>query len=147
LRLRRIHRFLVLKGETKKGVLWAAFLMGAIRLGFLALSFQRVQEILDFISQRPPGWLVPDADSDEISWAVQAAGSALPGATCLVQALAANVLLAWRNQKTALHIGVARPGQDALRAHAWLESQGKIVIGDDGVEEFKPLPCFDGARK
>jgi hypothetical protein len=135
-----------LEWETKKAVLWAILLMVAIRVCLLALPFQKVNKILSIISKRPPGRLAPDIESDEISWTVQAAGF-LPGATCLTRALAAKVLLAWRKQKTILRIGVAKEGQDALKAHAWLESKGKIVIGEKGIEEYKQLPCFDKVMK
>jgi len=50
----------------------------------------------------------------------------MPGVKCLARALATQVLL--RHSPAHLCIGVARrKGQ--LQAHAWVESQGRIVSG------------------
>jgi len=144
--LRRIHKFLALKWELKKAILWALLVSGAIRLCLLLLPFQKVLNISRFISQRPFADLAHNLEPGEICWAVEAAGSCLPATTCLAQALAGKVLLAWKRQDATLCIGVAKDGE-VLKAHAWLKSEGKIVIGDTGLEEYSKLPCFDEAMK
>src|SRR5438309_451978 len=67
---------------------------------------------------------------DRVVWAVVVASRYVPMSTCLTQALAAQVLLARRGYSAHLHIGVAKEGAEAkLKAHAWVESDGKVLIG------------------
>jgi hypothetical protein len=51
-----------------------------------------------------------------------------PERPCLVQALAARWLLARRGIASDLHIGVLK-NDDALEAHAWLERDGRVLVG------------------
>ena len=76
---------------------------------------------------------------DELAWAVEAASRYVPRATCLVQALALQALCARRGQATALRIGVAHGERRELEAHAWLEGEGRILIGSRGSTGFAPL--------
>jgi transglutaminase superfamily protein len=75
----------------------------------------------------------------DVVWAVRRVSRAVPGATCLTQALAAQVLLSRRGYASRLRIGVAHAPGDGLRAHAWLESDGLIVLGGAPVEAYTPL--------
>lgn len=72
-----------------------------------------------------------------ISWAVTTAARYIPRATCLTQALAAQWLLAWFGHPTLLRIGVARVNGTSLRAHAWLESEGRVVVGGESLEQVE----------
>ncbi|MFI5178474.1 MAG: lasso peptide biosynthesis B2 protein [Vicinamibacterales bacterium] len=71
--------------------------------------------------------------ADRIAGAVRTATRVLPiGRTCLTEALTAQCLLRRSGHDATLRIGVARgdPGGAPLRAHAWLVSAGRIVVGD-----------------
>jgi hypothetical protein len=72
----------------------------------------------------------------------------VPAATCLTQALTAQILLARTGHPSTLRIGVLRAATGRINAHAWLEIEGKIVIGGDapGMAEFKPLPLKSHAE-
>jgi hypothetical protein len=49
----------------------------------------------------------------------------------LTQALAGQVLLAQYGYPAVVHLGVTKEeGQGTFQAHAWMESDGKIVIGE-----------------
>ena len=77
---------------------------------------------------------------DRIVWAVVVASRYVPKSTCLTQALTAQVLLAQRGFPAQLHIGVAKQGEDKpLEAHAWVESEGRIVIGGSGLGHYTRL--------
>lgn len=91
---------------------------------------------------RPRPAPTPGADSRErIVWAVLASARRVPDATCLTQALVAETLLRRAGHDAALHLGVARPAQGpGLEAHAWVESGGRIVVGDGDLERFTRLP-------
>jgi hypothetical protein len=68
---------------------------------------------------------------------VERAARAIPAATCLTQALAAQVLLARSGHPAALRLGTRRTGA-SLAAHAWLEDDQGIIFGDRGT--FTALP-------
>ena len=52
----------------------------------------------------------------------------VPSASCLTQALAAKTVLKRYGQPSTLRIGVA-PSDSAIEAHAWVEIDGRIVLG------------------
>ena len=68
----------------------------------------------------------------------------MPGAkTRLNQALVTQMLLARRGYPALLHIGVAKGKEGQFQAHAWVESEGKVVIGGSGLECFTPLAVLE----
>jgi hypothetical protein len=78
---------------------------------------------------------------DHVVWAVRTAGAHLfPARPCLPQALATRFLLSRLGVATDLRIGVQKPETDALRAHAWVEHEGKVLIGGpDAPSEYHTL--------
>lgn len=75
-----------------------------------------------------------------IPWAVEAVSKAVPRATCLTQAMAAKLLLRWFGEDAQLCLGVAHTSDGALRAHAWLERDGRPVLGGAGIKSMVRLP-------
>jgi hypothetical protein len=69
---------------------------------------------------------------------VETTARLIPGATCLTQALAAEVLLRRAGEDPGIRFGVA-VGEGDFEAHAWLELHGRILVGERGVERFTPL--------
>jgi len=85
-------------------------------------------------------WIVRPARADRIVWAVETAGGAIPGMkNCLVQAVAAEAMLARAGHPCELRIGAAKNGPHELIAHAWLESEGRVLIGDFELDRYAPL--------
>lgn len=73
-------------------------------------------------------------------WAVNACTQHRPlQGTCLVRALAANLVLAMYGHETVLHIGVQLPTPGALQAHAWLTSHDEIIIGEVQSDPYTPI--------
>jgi hypothetical protein len=86
--------------------------------------------------------------SDRIVWAVSAASGRIPAlGNCLSVALAAKLLLTISGYSSSLRIGVAKRDSGLLEAHAWLEDNGKILIGSVEHDRYVPLPVFDRARE
>lgn len=86
------------------------------------------------------GWFVTPASADRVVWAVEAVGRAIPGMkNCLVQAVAAEAMLIRAGHPCELRIGVAKNGPDELIAHAWLESEGRVLIGEFELDRYTPL--------
>jgi hypothetical protein len=78
-----------------------------------------------------------DATTERLRWAVVAASRYVPRATCLVQALALHGLLARRGRESHVRLGV-RTGE-RFAAHAWLEVDGTVVLGDALREGYAAL--------
>lgn len=117
-------------------------LVVGVRLG---LSFLRFATLSRLLARRmaPVVGREREIPVERIAWSVRVASRFVPKATCLTQALTAQTLMARRGYPGELRIGVARDGKGVFNAHAWVEYEGRIVIGELGYEEFTPLPQFD----
>ena len=124
-------------------LLWQAWrLLATVRVGLWLLPFARLRKALERRSatsgESPP--TSPRVSSETIAWAVNVASDYVPGTdTCLPQALTAQCLLARHGHPAELCFGVARDEQDSFKAHAWVESDGKVVIGARELERFTPM--------
>ena len=83
-----------------------------------------------------------DISTDTIVRDVARAARIVPGATCLVQALAAEWLLTRAGVASTVRFGVAR-GEGGFEAHAWLETRGCVVLGGETAGRFAPLLARD----
>jgi len=128
---RRVHRFSRLDRSERRLTLRAMVLMGAIRLGLIVLPLEALRRLLSRPALRPsrPSGL---SRSDDFARAVTRASTVVPGATCLVRALALEALLERRGYPAKLRIGFARTEGGSLSGHAWVESAGTAfgVAGD-----------------
>lgn len=74
-----------------------------------------------------------------IAWLVEKAGQYCPaGTSCLKEALVLSRLLARRGVPTQLRIGVGRQAE-AFAAHAWLEQDGRVILGDRQIDAYARL--------
>ena len=92
------------------------------------------------------------ADLAEVAWSVRNAARLVPGATCLTQASAGQLLLARRGLATTIRLSVpaqaAAPGR--LAPHAWLMAGDIIVLGGTAEDYTRHRTLHDftlpGAR-
>ncbi len=72
-----------------------------------------------------------DADLAEVAWSVSAASRLVPGASCLTQASAGQLLLARRGCQSIVRLSLPHGAdQEAgFRPHAWLIASGRILLG------------------
>ena len=144
-RMNRLRRYLSLTAGDRRLLARAAFLVGAIRIGLWLIPFQSMRRMLAWITHSPGGQRpIARISSDRIAWAVRAAGRHVPKATCLVQALAAQVLLRREGYPASFCIGVARSEEEKVQAHAWVESEGKVVVGGSELERYTRLLALRG---
>jgi hypothetical protein len=81
-----------------------------------------------------------------IGWATAAvARRVAPPRSCLAQALTAQVMLGARGRAATIRFGAKREGAGPLDAHAWLECDGAVLVGDETRGEFVELRGRDGA--
>jgi hypothetical protein len=134
-----LRRWKQLSGSERRAIGEAWLLLGFTKAALMALPFGTLQKLLDRYAARATH---QQAGAEQIVWAVPAAARRLPGgATCLPQALACNAMLQRRGFASQLHIGVAaRQGIGDIRAHAWVEIENRVIIGDlDDLATFVPL--------
>lgn len=77
-------------------------------------------------------------DAQRIADAVRRAAAGVPRASCLVQAVSTQALLALAGSPGRIVLGVARTRR-GLAAHAWVEHGGKIVIGEGAPPDYTVL--------
>jgi transglutaminase superfamily protein len=141
LRLDRRDRALAMAAARTLAVTW----IGLRITGFNAVN-RRASRVAAH-GRRAYAWCGPPPLSsvspptiDRISWAVRAASRFIPGASnCLVRALATQSLLGRFGYRSTLQIGVRKAADGGLAAHAWLESEGAVVIGEFELDNYVPL--------
>jgi hypothetical protein len=147
--MRRWHKFFRLSCADRCLLINSGLLLGGIRVGLWLLPFRLVQRLLQRRARvLPASRRTYHASIDRIAWAVTVASQYIPLGTCLIQALAAKALLERRGHTASLYIGVARGEAGQLEAHAWVETQGRIVVGDTDVRaRLTPFPPLDGDKR
>jgi hypothetical protein len=116
-----------------------------IRLGLWLLPFRTMRYLVARTARRPSGSQGRERESArQLAWAIERVSRYVPAATCLTQALAALVLFSRAGIEARLHIGVAKDERGRLLAHAWVESEGRTVIGGWELERYRTLAVFEG---
>lgn len=139
---------LLLRLRQRPAVAWLALtvalpLVATIRIALWALPFGRVWSAVERVAR---GRRVVSAGSvapEQIIWAVSVASLFVPHASCLTQALAASLMLRRVGLTPHVQFGVAR-GKAGHEAHAWVELDGRIVIGGPRafVARYTVLPSL-----
>jgi hypothetical protein len=57
------------------------------------------------------------------------------------------VMLAHNGHSACVRIGAAKQDDIHFKAHAWVEYEGRIMIGGPSVSEFSPFPPFEAQRR
>lgn len=144
--------------SERRALVRAAVLLVAVRTALLTLPLRTVLRMAERAGgrgtkTRPAGHAASagnggaDADPDlrRIIWAVEVMGNRLfPKNPCLTQALVVQVLFRRAGRPADLRIGVRRDTEATPQAHAWVESEGVILIGHSealqGYVTLPPLP-------
>jgi len=138
--MKRLRSFLRLSVADQLLLITSGVLLVAIRLGLWLVPFDVLRRFLNNLSRAPQAENTDEAALRRIVWAVSSIGGRFPR-SCLTQALATQVMLGRRGYVASLRIGVALNEDGALRAHAWLETDGKIIIGgSQSRTHFSPMP-------
>jgi hypothetical protein len=123
-------------------------LVAVVRLGLWVLPFRIVQRVCVRWGRASRSGRGSAAGVREIAWAVRLAGRYVPLATCLTQALATQILLGRNGHAGEVHIGVALDPKLGFRAHAWVESQGEVLVGgSEEIDDYSPLLVLDGTSQ
>jgi hypothetical protein len=141
--MRWLHGYLRLSSSRRRLLVTGGLAVAAARVLMWPLAFTRLVWIVERTALRSararPVDLAPDL-AEQIPWAVATAARYVPRATCLAQALAAQWLFARVGCPTELRIGVAKGPDKTLAVHAWLEREGRAILGGEALDGYVPLP-------
>jgi hypothetical protein len=127
----------------ERGLLWtAARTLALVRLALAVLRFPAFSRLASRAARppRPPlrtGYVYPE----QLAAAVARASKLMPAASCLARAFTLRILLVRHGHLAEVQLGVARGEDGRLTAHAWVESEGR-VIGDELASDFQRLPSL-----
>jgi hypothetical protein len=123
---------------SEKGLLIKAwlFVWGA-KFGLRLLPFKTM---LNLIKRAPIKREPTSFPLVQLIRAIDIAGRNVPRTTCLARAIAGQAFLARYGHQTDLRIGVLKnPSDTRVKAHAWLESRGLVLLGGT-VEPYTAFP-------
>ena len=120
-------------------LLYSGTLTATVRLGLSLSSLSRVSQGLRRLARALPQRTGATPQYRlRAAWAAHAVGTRfLPDRPCLTQALVLQYLLLRRGEDSAqLHIGVTKGEDEDLQAHAWVERDGRVLIGGADAPEM-----------
>lgn len=138
----RIGQFFRLSNDEKGLFLKAWGTLWWMRITLWVLPFRFIRPLL--VDSPQPVRLsseVNSADVRKIVWAVSRTSRLIPkGQNCLLHALSTHRLLSRRGFPSRIQFGVNRDEDGAFSAHAWVELEGKVVMGSlPDLSQFIPL--------
>jgi hypothetical protein len=140
--MKRISKFINLSSKEKRLLVRTWILLGFIRLGMELLPFSTLRKLLYRFRSRWGGD-EKDFSEEQLVWSVTVVSRYIPKATCLSQALTVQLLLQRKGHQACLHIGVTEAEKGNLKAHAWVESQGKVFIGGSNLNQYTHLLALE----
>jgi hypothetical protein len=108
--------------------------MITIRLKLYLIPFKRIQRSMERSNNKTKN----NIPVHKLIWAVQTISNYIPQATCLTKALTAQKLLKKYGYSSQIKIGVGKNINGEFEAHAWVEYDGKVVVGES-EKEYVPL--------
>ena len=147
--MRQIAKFFALPGSDRRLLLRTIAPLIAMRAATWTLTFARVRRLAEAMS-RP---VRADAQAirpspDRVAWATASMSRVVPGGgNCLLRALATGILLKRYGYPSELKIGVTKPVGGRFEAHAWLESDGVVLVGDFQLDRYVPLAAADSVAR
>jgi Transglutaminase-like superfamily len=145
--MKRFCRLLAFPPAERLLLVKTALLLAVIRLGLRLLPFRALLWLLNGAARAPRGLSEgPRFSPERIASAVTVTGPyMLNERPCLTQALAVRLLLVRRGYPARLRLGVTRGERGEVLAHAWVESDGRVIIGGSAseLERYTPLLTLD----
>lgn len=142
--MKQLRKFLSLTPSEQKLLVSTMLLLATIRACLWLVPLRILRKLVPKVKvQQAKSVETHRLSVGQLTWAVTAASRYVPQATCLTQALVMQVMLARHGYSSRLRIGVVKGEEGRFEAHAWVESEGRVVIGGSGLERFVPFPAFE----
>jgi hypothetical protein len=137
--MKKVHSFLNLPLPEKGLFIKASLFVWGAKCGLRLLPFRTMLTLIKRTPIKPGPASFP---LNQLLGAMDTAGRNVPRATCLVRAIAGQAFLARYGHQTDLRIGVVKdPSEKRVKAHAWLESQGLVLLGG-AVGHYTAFPTL-----
>ena len=146
----RLKKFFELAPAQRALLVRTFALVGIVRTALWVAPFPLVRRVTNRWARLGPDASPSQASEQvaDVTLAVTRASRFIPRATCLTQALATRILLARRGIASVVRYGAARGADGKFLAHAWVESEGRVVIGGvTSPNRYAPFPAFDTAAE
>ncbi|WP_414575295.1 lasso peptide biosynthesis B2 protein [Anabaena sp. CCY 9402-a] len=142
--MKHLSKFFKLDYQKKQLLISTFIVLTLVRLGLWLLSFKTLHQLLLRLSNtKPKCQRKYHISIDKIIWAVEVSSHYMPGVKCLARALTCQVFMSRHGYTSNLCIGVAKGQEGELKAHAWLENQGQVVIGKVAdLSHFSQMASF-----
>jgi hypothetical protein len=140
--MRRISKFLNLSSTEQRLLIKTWILLGLISLGLQLFPFSTLRKLV-YRFRSILGGGEKEFPEDRLVWSVGVVSRYIPKATCLGQAITTQLLLQQAGHQACLHIGVTEAEKGGLKAHAWVESQGKVLIGGIDLNQYTHLLALE----
>ncbi|WP_036477735.1 lasso peptide biosynthesis B2 protein [Myxosarcina sp. GI1] len=143
--MKQVLNFIDLTGKERRLLIDTFVLLGLIRLGLWLLPYGTLSYLLDKVRQQFFNYQkVSHIELDKILWAIDLCSRYwFREVKCLAKALTTQTLMSSYGYCSQLQIGVAKNRSGNLEAHAWIENEGKIVIGYlPDLSRFTPLTTW-----
>jgi hypothetical protein len=140
-----LGKFADLTSAERLLILQIFVMLVGVRLALWWLPFKRLQAFLASVatngSRSRKARVIP---ARRMAGFVVAAGRYVPGASCLTQALVAVTVLRRAGHAAVLRLGVGRDAKNDFHAHAWVECDAEVVIGQiETFSSYSPLPSLE----
>ena len=122
--------FLKLSWSDRKLLLKTLSLMIKVRLMLWILPFSRIKK--SFLEEKVSG--KTDVTVGRLNWSLKITSHYLPWSTCLTNALAGHSLLSEYGYPSMIKIGVGKSASGEFEAHAWLEYNDMVIVGESEKE-------------
>jgi transglutaminase superfamily protein len=137
--MKKFAKFVRLSTTEQFLLLRTVILVAAIRVGLWLLPFRVVQRFTFKAWEKKQ----TPYSVEQFIWAVRATSRCVPRATCLTQAIAAQILLSRAGYNPKVKIGVAKNDKKLFEAHAWLTLGDQVLIGGTEVERYTALTVLE----
>jgi hypothetical protein len=125
-----LGKFCRLNGPDRWLTIRILGLLVIVRIGLWTMPFARMQTFAARLGTRRVSLRCKRLSPQQLTSLVSVVADYVPGASCLTQALVAEAILKRYGYEPVLRIGAGRDPGEAFVAHAWVECDGKVMIGD-----------------
>ena len=125
----RLRRVADSSAREKEMIARTLFWLGFFRIRNLILPYRLTRKwVSGEISDLRVAELYNEAIVNEVTASILRCRQYIPGANCLIQALATRAVLAHYGQRSNIRLGVVK-SEVSIDAHAWVEVDGRVIIG------------------
>jgi len=139
--MRSLRRFARLPRADKSLLLRALLVVSVTRLGLWLLPIGALRRIALRTGKKTR--VAPHLT--RLVWAVTVVSRYVPVATCLTQALALHWLLMLSGHASRVYLGARKDREGKFEAHAWVECEGRVVIGGAEAHEYVSFTSWKGS--